>query len=98
MYLLTIKKLSSEKHVIKSVDVAREMDYSRASVHKMLRSLKSLNCIEQERYSSIKLTASGSRIAGSYLKKYKVVEEALKPIIDLPDSYNLGICNLIELM
>jgi len=98
MYLLTIKKLSMEKHVIKSVDVAREMNYSRASVHKMLRSLKNLNYIEQERYSTIKITASGSRMASAYLKKYKVIEDTLKPVLDLPSGYNLGICNLIELM
>lgn len=98
MYLLTIKKLSTEKHVIKSVDVAREMNYSRASVHKMLRSLKSLNYIEQERYSTIKLTASGSRIATSCLKKYKLIEENLSPLIKMPEGYVLGICNLIELM
>ena len=98
MYLLTIKKLSTEKHVIKSVDVAREMNYSRASVHKMLRSLKSLNYIEQERYSTIKITPSGSRIASACLKKYKVIEETLQPILELPSGYNLGICNLIELM
>ncbi len=98
MYLLTIKKLSQEKHVIKSVDVAREMNYSRASVHKMLRSLKTLNYIEQERYSSIKLTSAGSRAATGYLKKYKVIEETLQSVLSLPDNYNLGICNLIELM
>ena len=72
MYLLTIKNLAAEKHVIKSVDVARDMNYSRASVHKMLRSLKNL--------------------------KYQVIEDALKDTIDLPEGYQLGICNLIELM
>ncbi len=98
MYLLTIKNLAAEKHVIKSVDVARDMNYSRASIHKMLRSLKNLNYIQQERYGSIKLTASGSRVASSYLKKYQVIEDALKDTIDLPEGYQLGICNLIELM
>ena len=98
MYLLTIKNLAVNKHVIKSVDVARDMNYSRASVHKMLASLKKINYIQQERYGSIKLTASGSRAATSYLKKYRIIEEALKDVVELPEGYNLGICNLIELM
>ena len=98
MYLLTIKKLANSRHVIKSVDVARDMNYSRASIHKMLRSLKEMNYIEQERYGSIRLTASGSRAATGYLKKYKVIEDTLKDVIDLPEGYQLGICNLIELM
>ena len=39
-YLLTIKKINDSKHVIKSVDVANELNYSRASVHKMLVTLR----------------------------------------------------------
>ena len=98
MYLLTIKKIGMTKHVIRSVDVAEHMDYSRASIHKMLSTLKKLNLIEQEYYSSIRLTPLGSRVANGYLKKYEKIEEALKPIMPIPDTYILGICNLIELM
>ena len=98
MYLLTIKKIGTTKHVIRSVDVAENMDYSRASIHKMLNTLKKLKLIEQEYYSSIKLTPLGSRVANGYLKKYELLEETLKPVIDLPEGYNLGICNLLELM
>ncbi len=98
MYLLTIKKLSLTRHVIKSVDVAREMDYSRASVHKMLGSLKKQEFIEQERYGSIRLTAKGSRTATACLKKYKVIEDALQGVLKLPEGYHLGICELIEMV
>ena len=83
MYLLTIKKISMNKHVIRSVDVASQMDYSRASIHKMLGTLKKMGLIEQEYYSSIKLTS---------------LAQTLKPVVRLPEGYNLGICNLIELM
>ena len=98
MYLLTIKKLAGNRHVVKSVDVARDLNYSRASVHKMLKSLKDLNYIQQEHYGSIRLTSSGSRAATSYLKKYQVIEDVLKDRFDLPEGYQLGICNLIELL
>ncbi|MBQ6217154.1 MAG: winged helix DNA-binding protein [Erysipelotrichaceae bacterium] len=98
MYLLTIKKISMNKHVIRSVDVASQMDYSRASIHKMLGTLKKMGLIEQEYYSSIKLTSLGSRVANGYLKKYDLLAQTLKPVVRLPEGYNLGICNLIELM
>ena len=98
MYLLTIKKIGMTRHIIRSVDVAEQMDYSRASIHKMLSTLKKLNLIEQEYYGSIRLTPLGSRTANSYLKKYELLEDALKPAISLPEGYNLGICNLVELM
>ena len=97
-YLLTISDLSKKKHIVRSVDVAREMDYSRASVHKMLQSLKEMSLVEHDYYSSLKLTPSGSRMAGKYLKKYQFIKETLDTIIDFLDGYNLGICNLIELL
>lgn len=98
LYLLTIRKLSEIKHVVRSVDVARLLDYSRASVHKMLGSLKEMDCIEQEYYGSIKLTAKGLKKADEYQKKYQVLADALAGVIDMPDNYLLGICNLIELL
>lgn len=42
-YLLVIRKLNETKYIIKSVDIARQFDYSRASIHKMMKCLKSMN-------------------------------------------------------
>ena len=97
-YLIAIKKISDNKHVVRSVDVARDLHYSRASVHKMLESLKDLKLITQEYYGSLKLTSSGSKMARECLEKYAMLEEALKPVLEIPEDYNIGICNLIELM
>ena len=97
-YLLTIKKLAESKHVIKSIDVARKLDISRASVHKMLGNLKEMNYIKQEPYSSIRLSRSGLRIANEYLEKYEQIREQLKPVIDVSDDCDLGICTLLEKM
>ena len=98
MYLLTIKKISNSKHVIRSVDVASQMEYSRASIHKMLGTLKKLKLIDQEYYGSIKLTSLGSRVANAYQKKYDTIVSALQGTVNLPEGYNLGICYLAELM
>ena len=96
MYLLTIRKIGASKHIIRSVDVAKNMNYSRASIHKMLSTLKDLNLIEQEYYGSIRLTSLGSRTANAYLKKYDAIDGLLKPALKLPEGYSLGICQLIE--
>lgn len=96
IYLLTIRKLAETKHVIKSVDVARELDYSRASVHKMLKSLGELDLINHEYYGSIKLTPLGKRKAGEYQKKYDKIAAALTSVLKPQGRYLLGICNLIE--
>ena len=97
-YLLTIKKLNDSKHVIKSVDVANELNYSRASVHKMLVTLKEMNIIQQKYYGYIYLTSYGSRTATECQKKYDKVKETLEPVIKIKDDYNLGICGIVEMM
>ena len=95
-YLLTIRKLAETRHVIKSVDVAKQLDISRASVHKMLGCLKDMNCITQEPYSSIRLSRSGQRVANECLEKYELIREQLKPVIDVKEDFDLGICTLLE--
>ena len=97
-YLLTIKKLNDSKHVVKSVDVANELKYSRASVHKMLVTLKDLNIITQKYYGYIYLTSYGSRTASDCQKKYEKVKNALTSVIKVKDDYNLGICSIVEMM
>ena len=95
-YLLTIKKIGDEKHVIRSIDIANEFDYSRASVHKMIKCLVDENLIEKEYYRTIKITPLGAKTARAYLKKYNKVKEALKPVIKLKKDYCLEICSLLE--
>ena len=97
-YILTIRRLDETKHVIKSVDIANEFDYSRASVHKMMKNLKDLNYVSQEYYGSVKLTPAGKRAANDCLNKYNQLKEVLDPVIDVEDDYDLAICNLIELL
>ena len=97
-YLLAIRQLNQTKHLIKSVDIARELDYSRASVHKMLNCLSDTNYIKKEYYSSVSLTNLGKKAAEKYNEKYKFVKNKLKAIVDKDDNYNIGICELIANM
>ena len=97
-YLLTIKKLNDTKHVIKSVDVANELKYSRASVHKMLTTLKELNVITQKHYGYIYLTPYGSRTANDCMKKYEEAKQLLTPAVQISDDYDLAICGIVEIM
>ena len=97
-YLLVINSLDETKHVIKSVDIARILGYSRASVHKMLTALIKMNYIQKEHYCSVSLTHSGKKAAEECKKKYILIKNQLEPLIQVNDEYNLGICNLIETM
>ena len=97
-YLLVIRQLNEEKHIVKSVDIANIFGYSRASVHKMLVCLKNLNCIEKGRHCSVNLTPCGQKAAKCYQKEYDQLLETLKPLVKIDEPYSLAICSLIELM
>ena len=97
-YLLVIRQLNEEKHIVKSVDIANIFGYSRASVHKMLVTLKEMNIIQQKYYGYIYLTSYGSRTATECQKKYDKVKETLAPVIKIKDDYNLGVCGIVEMM
>lgn len=97
-YLLAIYDLSQTKHVVKSIDVANELDLSRASVHKMLKSLKEAKCVKQELYGTLSLTNYGNRLACDYQKKYDLLAKTIKPAVKITDTYNLGLCILVEEM
>lgn len=97
-YLLVIRKLNETKHVIKSVDVAKQLDYSRASIHKMLQALKSSNYVKQEPYGAISITNKGLKTANEYAQKYELVRKKLSSLVDMKSDYNIGICSIIEQM
>lgn len=97
-YLLTVKRLDETKHVIKSIDIANDLNFSRASVHKMLKCLKKMNYVMQEHYGTLKLTKAGSRMANECLEKYEKIKKAVKPVVEIQEDYCLGICTLIEMM
>ena len=97
-YLLVIKDLDESKHVIKSVDIARTLNYSRASVHKMLTCLSNNKYIKKNHYGSVSLTCSGRKVAEQCRVKYESIKNQLDPLIVVNDPYNLGVCNLIEMM
>ena len=55
-YLEAILELSENSSNVKSVDVAKKLDVSRASVNRAVNVLKEQGYITQERYSDIYLT------------------------------------------
>ena len=68
-YLLTIYLLKHNRK-IRSMDIARRLNVSKPSVHKMLEQLRDLDLIEKEKYSEIFLTEKGEEIAKSFYAEY----------------------------
>lgn len=74
MYLETILILSYDIEKVHAVDIARKMDYSKASVSRGLSILKEKNFINIER-GVITLTSAGREIAESIYQRHQVLTE-----------------------
>jgi len=83
-YLRVIYELHnalSVKRGVRSIDIARKLKISKASVSEMLRKLATENLIKIEPYSKIFLTAKGKRRAEMFYSKYYVIKSFLKKIL-----------------
>lgn len=70
MYLETILLLQKDNIAVRSIDVAREMNLSRASVSRAMHQLKDNHFIEIDAAGSITLTEQGKHLATTIYEKH----------------------------
>lgn len=80
MYLETILVLRDEMRIVRSIDVAERMDFSKASVSRAIKILKNDGYIEVERTGNLVLTESGEAIAKKIYERHNVLTAYLKSI------------------
>ena len=78
MYLETIYVLSREKPIVRSIDVADRMSFSKPSVSRAMGILKSGGHIEIDKLGAITLTESGRKIATGIYERHTILTEVLK--------------------
>ena len=80
MYLETILRLSGEQRVVRSVDVAEELDFSKASVSRAMKILKENGYVDVERAGNIVLTKEGEKLAKKIYDRHKTLTDYLMSI------------------
>ena len=80
-YLEAILELSENSSNVKSVDVAKKLDVSRASVNRAVNVLKEQGYITQERYSDIYLTEKGLAEARAVKETHTLLQKFLVDIL-----------------
>jgi Mn-dependent DtxR family transcriptional regulator len=83
MYLEVILKLEKRNGIVRSIDIAREFDYSKPSVSRAVGVLKKEGYLTHSPYGDIALTDKGREKAESILKKHRLITDFLKNTLSI---------------
>ena len=83
MYLETMLQLEEENGVIRSIDIANALGYSKPSVSRATRVLKRDGYISHSPYGDITLTDKGREKAEKVLKTHKLLTEFLVEVLNM---------------
>lgn len=84
-YLESIYRIMQDKNEedegVRSVDVAEQLDVSKASVNKALSTLKEAKMVEQVRYGRVRLTEEGKRYGAHVWRSHRALRAFLKNVL-----------------
>lgn len=82
-YLETILRLEMRNGIVRAVDVANELGYSKPSITRAMGVLKKAGLVEQEAYGSIHLTPEGRKRANEVYDRHVLIKEFLMAVLSL---------------
>lgn len=94
MYLETIYRLSGEMPVVRSIDVAQSMGYSKPSVSRAVGLLKNGGFIRVDEDGYITLTEEGREVAETIYERHTILTEALTRLGVDPDTASEDACKI----
>lgn len=78
MYLETILSIKNKNGVVRSIDISREMGYSKPTVSEQMKKFRLNGYIEVDDNGHITLTQKGMEIAENTLAKHKALKKVLE--------------------
>ena len=94
-YLEAILMLKQEKGVVRSIDIARRMDFSKPSISRAMSLLRENGYITMDKEGLIELTPSGQEIAGRIYERHQLLTQWLTQLGVSPETAVRDAC-LIE--
>ncbi|MVB11748.1 Transcriptional regulator MntR [Caprobacter fermentans] len=85
-YLKAIYELQNRHGYVRSVDIARMLGYSKASVCVAMKKLTQKKLVEMNSKKEIRLTASGEKAAADLKKKYTLLKRLLTSVLDVDEQ------------
>ena len=85
-YLQTVYILHSKNGKVRITDIAVKLDCTKASVNRAIKNLCVDGYLNYETYGTIELTEKGIESAKYIIKKYGVLKEFLKQILEIDEE------------
>ena|SRR3989338_4737509 len=82
-YLRAVYHLMEENNEVRSIDLADYLNVTKPSVSEMLKELDKEGLIEHKKYSEVKLTGKGHKIARKLTSKHRIIERFLKDMLKI---------------
>jgi Mn-dependent transcriptional regulator len=94
-YLETILDFSATDGQVRSIDIARTLGVSRASVNKSLGVLKESGLVEHEHYGDVKLTEKGLKVARQVRARHNTLKCFLTEVLGVePETAEIDACRM----
>ena len=94
-YLETILMLEKKNGSVRSIDIAREMNFSKPSISRAVGILKDQGYIEIKSDGMITLTVMGRKKAEDVLKKHEILTRYLNEILGVnPETAEADACHI----
>jgi len=85
-YLETILILQSKNGSVRSIDIANELDYSKASISRAMGILKKAGYIQVEDGGNIRLTEAGNLRATQIYERHRLIAEYLVKALQIGEE------------
>lgn len=93
-YLECILKLSKERPVVRSIDIANDMNYSKPSISVAMKNLRLNGYINVDESGFITLTDSGMEIASSIYDRHLILKKWLEFLGISPETAEQDACKI----
>ncbi len=82
-YLRALYVMEEKNHEIKSIGIAQYLNVSKPSVSEMARELSKEGLVSYKKYSRLRFTQKGRRIAQKLTYKHRLIELFLKKVLKI---------------
>ena len=93
-YLETILMLKEEKGAVRSIDIARKMDFSKPSISRAMSLLRENGYITMDKEGLINLTDAGMEIASRIYERHRLLSKWLVALGVSPETAAEDACRI----